>query len=164
MLLTELSMLKCHKKEKVKYFNQWFNTIFNKFPINVALDDSNTIDYYTKVLPHDIVVFVKREEKLTLVDKFATALEVYKDLLSISALEHNSWNDAKPSVKKNQASSNKPTEKDKDAFDFEGLAKSLKHLTNEVYKLKRKTNDVSGGGKPAKPFFRKTNNPPPKTS
>ena len=58
MLLTELSTIKCHKKEKVRDFNQHFATILQKFPPNPALDDSITIDYYTKALPRDIVVFI----------------------------------------------------------------------------------------------------------
>ncbi|MCY6525166.1 hypothetical protein, partial [Actinobacillus pleuropneumoniae] len=75
--------------------------------MDVALDNSITIDYYTRALPRDIAVFAKHEAKLTLVENFATALEVKKDLLSISALEHESQEDAKPSGKKNQASSSK---------------------------------------------------------
>jgi len=57
----------------------------------------------------------------------------------------------------------KAIDKDKDSFDFKGLAKSLKQINNEVSKLKRKTSDTFVGGKVTKPFFRKTNNPPPKT-
>lgn len=153
MLLTKLSTLKCHKKEKVKNFNQWFTTTLNKFLIDVALNDSSIIYYYTLSLPREIAVFVKYEAKPTLVEKFSTYLEVKKDLLSIDALEHDSWEEAKSSAKKNQVSTSKPIDKDKDSFDFEGLAKSLKQVTNEVYELKRKTSDTSVGGKPTKLFF-----------
>jgi len=45
------SMLLIGEKEKVKDFNQNFTTILNNFPIDVALDDSITVDYYTKALP-----------------------------------------------------------------------------------------------------------------
>jgi len=51
ILLTELSTLKCNKKENVNDFNQRVTTILNKFPMDVALDDSITIDYYTRSLP-----------------------------------------------------------------------------------------------------------------
>ena len=61
-------------------------------------------------------MFVKREEKLTLVENFATTLDVEKDLLSINALEHESREKAKPSSKKNQASSSKIADKDKDSL------------------------------------------------
>ena len=96
MLLTELSMLKCHKKEKVKYFNQQFTTILNKFPVDVTLDYSITIDYYTRSLPQDIVMFIKHEAKPTVFENFSTMLAVEKDLLSIGALEHESQDEAKP--------------------------------------------------------------------
>lgn len=126
MLLTELSRLKCHKKENVKYLNQWFTTILNKFPMDVALDDSIMIDYYTSSLPHDIVIFIKCEENITLVENFATVLEVEKEFLSIGTLEHESQEEEKTSDKKNQTSSIKTRDKDNDSFDFEGLEKSLK--------------------------------------
>lgn len=103
MLLTELSTLKCHKKEKAKDFNKCFTIILNNFPMDVALVDSITIDYYTKALPRDISMFVKHEAMLILVENCATTLEVEKDLLSIGALEHESREDAKPSKKKNHA-------------------------------------------------------------
>ena len=91
-------------------------------------------------------------------------LEVENDLLSIGSLEHESWEDRKSSSKRKQASSSKIADKEKNPFDFEGLTKSLKQLTNEVSELKRRTNDASGGSKPTKPFFQKTNNSPPKVS
>jgi len=109
-------------------------------------------------------MFVKCEAKLTLAENFAVALEVEKDLVSIGALEHESREDVKPSEKKNQSSSNKFIDKDKNSFDFEGLAKSLKQLNNEVSELKRRTSDASDGAKPAKSFFQKTNNLPLKVS
>ena len=66
----------------MKYFNQKFTTILNKFPTDVDLDDSMIINYYTRALPWDIVVFVKCEAIPTLVDNFATTLEVEKDFFS----------------------------------------------------------------------------------
>lgn len=89
-------------------------------------------------------------------------LEVKKDPLSISVIENQSQEDEKASRRKNPASSSKTI--DKYSFDFEGLAKSLNQLTNEVSELKRITSDASGGEKPAKPFSWKTNNLPPHMS
>ena len=74
-------------------------------------------------------MFVKCEAKPTLIEKFATTLDVEKDLLSIVSLKHDSQDETKPSTKKNKASTSKPIDKDKDSFDFEGLAKSFKQLT-----------------------------------
>jgi len=101
MLLTELNTLKCNKKDEVKYFNQRVTTILNEFPMDVALDDSITLYYYTRALPQDIDVFVKREAKLTLVENFSMLLEVEKDLLPIGTLEHESQEDPKSFGKRN---------------------------------------------------------------
>ena len=100
MLLTELSTIKCHKKEKVRDFNQRFATILKKFPPNLALDDSITINYYKKALPRDIVVFVKREARPTLAANYAAALTVERDMLSIGAIDHEGRDDHKPIAKK----------------------------------------------------------------
>lgn len=101
----------------------------------MALDDYITIDYYTRALSWDIAVLVKREAKLTLIEKFARTLEVEKDLLSIGALENDSRDEAKLPTKKNQASTSKLVDKDKYYFYFEGFSKYLKQITNEVSKL-----------------------------
>lgn len=63
MLLIKLNMLKCHK-EKVKDFNQHVTTTLKKFLMDVALDDFIMIDYYTRALPRDIAIFIKREQIL----------------------------------------------------------------------------------------------------
>lgn len=60
MLLKELGSLKMEKKEKVKYFNQRFNRILNKFISDTKPHDSITVDYYTSTLPINITQFVKR--------------------------------------------------------------------------------------------------------
>ena len=89
MLLTELSTLKCQKKEKFKEFTQCLATILNKFPPNMALDDSITIDYYTRALPRDIVVFVKCKARATLAANYTTTLIVERNILSIGAIDHD---------------------------------------------------------------------------
>ena len=100
MLLTELSTIKCHKKEKVRDFNQRFSTILQKFPPNLALDDSITIDYYTKALPRDIAIFVKREARPTLAANYAAAVTVERDIISIGAIDHEGRDDHKPLTKR----------------------------------------------------------------
>jgi len=47
MLLKELSNIKMEQKEKVKYFNQRFDHILNKFLDNTKPHDSIAIAYYT---------------------------------------------------------------------------------------------------------------------
>ena len=101
-------------------------------------------------------MFMKREEKVTLLENLTEALAVKNDLLSIGALEHDMCKDSNIAGKKTQASSRKSL--DKYSFDFDTLAKSLKQLTNEFSDLKRKTIESSSSNKPYKPFFKKNNN------
>lgn len=103
-------------------------------------------------------MFMKSEEKITLMENFVEALVVEKHLMFIGALKHDAHDDLKVADKKSQASSSKSH--DKNYFDYEDLAKSLKHLTNNVYYLKRKKSESSFASKPYKPFFKKSSNPP----
>ena len=121
------------------------------------MDNSITIDYYTKVVPKDISVFIKRKAQATLAENYAATLAVERDMLSIGAIDHEGRDDHKPIAKKGQSATNKTTDKDKDAFDFESIAKTLKQLTNEVSDLKRKGIESTTSAKAPKPFFRKRN-------
>lgn len=60
--------------------------------------------------------------------------------------------------KNTQPSTVKFDDKDKDFFDFEIRAKSLKQITNEVSNLKRKKSDASSSNRLPKNFFKKKNN------
>lgn len=84
----------------------------------MALDDSITIEYYTRALPRDIAVFVKREARPTLEENYTTTLAVGKDMLSIGAIDHEGRDDKKTTMKRAQSSSHKSEDKDKDPFDF----------------------------------------------
>jgi len=59
MLLKELGSLEMEGKEKVKYFNQRFTCILNKFVADTKPHDSIMVDYYTSALPTMIAQFVK---------------------------------------------------------------------------------------------------------
>ena len=76
MLLTDFIYLNMGMKEKFKEINQWFTTILSKLPIDISLDDSIIFYYYTKVVPHDIAMFMNTEENITLVEKFAKVVVV----------------------------------------------------------------------------------------
>ena len=78
---------------KEKYFNQCFATILNKFPPNMSLDDSITIDYYTRALPRDIAVFMKCEARATLAENYTTSLVFERDMLSIGAINDDGHDD-----------------------------------------------------------------------
>lgn len=51
IFLARLGNIKMREKEKIKYFNQRFTCIMNKFPMDVHPHDLITKDYYTTALP-----------------------------------------------------------------------------------------------------------------
>jgi hypothetical protein len=60
-------------KEKVKYFNQRFTTILNKFQPNARPTQELQIEVYANTLPASISMFVKRAAKPTLAENFEEA-------------------------------------------------------------------------------------------
>ena len=73
-------------REKVKYFNQWFLHILNKFSVDTKPHDSITVDYYTSALLTNIAQFVKRVTKPTLLENCEEEIIVEKDLLTIGVI------------------------------------------------------------------------------
>lgn len=86
MLLKELGNIKMGEKVKVKYFNQNFNHILNKFPKGTKLHDSITIDYYTNAFPTNISQFFKIYAKKSLALNFVEMITVDKDLCAIGVI------------------------------------------------------------------------------
>ena len=80
-LLLELARLKINDNEKVKEFNQRFITL-NKIPDKPL--EAIQIEYSTIALPLTVVMFVKRNEVRTLEENFEEAIQIEKDLESIS--------------------------------------------------------------------------------
>jgi len=60
-------------KERVKYFNQRFMTILNKFQPMEKLAQEMQIEVYANALPASISMFVKRAAKKTLMENFKEA-------------------------------------------------------------------------------------------
>ena len=60
-------------KEKVKYFNQRFITIFNKFQPKAKPTQVLEIEVYANALPTSISMFVKTDAKITLTENFEEA-------------------------------------------------------------------------------------------
>ena len=79
MLLKELGSLKMEGKEKVKYFNQRFTHILNKFAADTKPHDSITIYYYMSALLTSIAQFVKQATEPTLLENCEEAIVVEKD-------------------------------------------------------------------------------------
>ena len=74
----EILGIRMDEKEKVKDFNQIFITLLNRIPIKPS--NIVHIEYYTSDLPPNIAMFVKNQEKQTLVDNFVEDIKVKKEL------------------------------------------------------------------------------------
>ena len=86
MLPKELGSLRMEGKEKVKYVNQRFMCILNKFLANTKPHDFITIYYYMSALLTNIVQFAKRVEKPILLENFQEEIDVEKDLCAIGVI------------------------------------------------------------------------------
>jgi hypothetical protein len=83
ILSLQILGIRMNENEKVKYFNERFFYLLNGIPIKPVKEVH--IEYYTSVLPPNIAMFVKNQEKLTLVDNFAKVIQVEKDVETISS-------------------------------------------------------------------------------
>jgi hypothetical protein len=74
-LMAELFTTTMSSKEKVKYFNQRFTTILNKFHPEAKPTQELQIkkEVYANALPASISMFVKRDAKRTLAENFEEA-------------------------------------------------------------------------------------------
>lgn len=139
------------EKEKVKDFNQNFNRILNKFPLEMKLHDSNTIGYYITFLPTNISSFVKRDANKTLALIFAEAIfvEIYFHTIGV-VNDDDEPKDSNETRRKYQASSGKAKEKDSSYIEI--LFRTVRELTNEILELKRRSSEPSTSSKSPK-FF-----------
>jgi len=72
-LMVELFSTTMCPKEKVKYFNQIFTMVLNKFQLEAKPSQELQIEVYANALPTSISMFVKRIAKLTLAENFEEA-------------------------------------------------------------------------------------------
>jgi hypothetical protein len=72
-LMVELFIATMSSKERVKYFNQIFTTILNKFHPKAKLNQELQIKVYANYLLDSISMFVKRATKRTLAENFEEA-------------------------------------------------------------------------------------------
>lgn len=87
MLLKELGNLKMEAKEKAKDFNQRFLCLLNKLAVDTKPHESITVDYYTSALPTNIVQFVKRATKPTLLENCEEEIAIEKDVCAIGVIK-----------------------------------------------------------------------------
>lgn len=143
MLLKELGSIKMEQKEKVKHFNH----ILNKFIAWNKPHDSIKIDYYTSALPTNIVQFVKRVVKPTLLENFQEAIDVDKELCAIGVIVHDE--PAKESKDKGRRSQNDMSKvKEKETSEIENLTRLVKSLTTEVSEPKQRMTETTVSSMP----------------
>ena len=81
--MKELLSMRMEKKEKVQDFNHRFTTLLNNFSAATKPTKESLIEYYTTSLDPLIAMFVKRDGKVTLVEKYEEAKKVEASLDSI---------------------------------------------------------------------------------
>ena len=81
ILSLEILGIRMNDNGKVKYFNERFIYLLNRIPSKHA--KVVHIEYYTSALLPNIAMFVKNQEKLTLVDNFAEDIQVEKDFETV---------------------------------------------------------------------------------
>jgi hypothetical protein len=163
-LMAELFAATMSLKERVKYFNQIFTTILNKFQPAAKPTQELQIEVYANALPTSISMFVKRAAKQTLAENFEEAKTI--------EFQMKGCKEGQASLVKKEAQppprrgllltrpSGKPTEQtpDKGNGDIEDLQCMVKKLSNEIIDMKRNAGEGNQGQRPYKPFFKR--NPP----
>jgi len=162
-LVLELSCLKMETKEKVKDFNIWFNTLFNRILATARPTDEVLMEFYITAFPVPTAMWVKRSNSQTLQVSIDEAVKVENEMLNLTTCHHTTKEKkASQASKKINGSDNKGAEtKEKDTTDVEGLHRIIKKLTNIVINMKMNSGEsTSGSGgeynniKPFKPFYR----------
>ena len=95
-LINDLSNLKSKSSEKIKDFNSRFNKLLNKIPVTTSPGVDVQIEWYISSLPSNIVIFVDRANKATLLENMKEALSVKRRII---ALEKRSQTDERKSKK-----------------------------------------------------------------
>jgi hypothetical protein len=135
-LLLELSRLKIKENENLMEFNQGFITLLNKIPDK--LPEAIQVEYYTIALPLTVAMFVKRKDIKTLEENFEEAIQIEKDLASIST--HRDNDEGEASTLEKQGKKNKELKSD-------GKDVVIMQLQSEITNLKRNKRE---GKKPIK--------------
>jgi hypothetical protein len=174
----ELYSLKMNPKEKFKDFNQRFLTLKKKIHVDLIPAENSIVAYYTKALHKNIVIWVRRSKKNTLLEAFEEAVLIEKDILSLKdnlekdilSLKDNLSSEAETtssSKKKIEILTRPPQSKNQqETLDLESLQKDFHKLSNQVVELKISAEDESTSKGGFKPPFRKPfppNRPNPTT-
>jgi hypothetical protein len=153
----ELSSLKMNPKEKVKDFNQIFLTLTNLIPTDSMHAESLIVSYYTKSLHNNILIWVKRSKKYTLLQAFEEASQIEKDILILKDNLNSEAKTTSSSKKKIEILARPlPTKSQPETLELESFQKAFQKISNQVIDLKRSAKEASSSKGIFKPPFRKT--------
>jgi hypothetical protein len=160
-------------KDKVKYFNQNFTTILNKFQPEAKPTQELQIEVYTNAFLASISMFVKRASKRTLAKNFEEDKTIKLHMKGckegqVSLIKKQVQPPPKRGFLLTRQSGKKveQTPCDKGNGDIEDLQRMVKKLLNEIIDIKRNTGEGNQGQRPYKPFFKRNSpfksiEPPP---
>jgi hypothetical protein len=160
-LMAELFIATMTPKERVKYFNQIFTTILNKFQPAAKPTQELQIEVYANALPASISMFVKRAAKKTLAENFEEAKTIEFQMKGCKEGQASlAKRETQPPPRRGlllTRPSGKPTEQtpDKGNGDIEDLQRMVKKLSNEIIDMKRSAGEGNLGQRPYKPFFKR---------
>jgi hypothetical protein len=148
-------------KERVKYFNQRFMTILNKFhPVEKPTQELQ-IEVYANVLPASISMFVKRAAKKTLAENFEEAKMIEFQMKGCKEGQASLVKkETQPPPRRGLLLTRPPGKlveqtPDKGNGDIEDLQCMVKKLSNEIIDMKRSAGEGNQGQRPYKPFFKR---------
>jgi hypothetical protein len=170
--MAEIFAATMSSKEKVKYFNQWFTTILNKFQPEAKPTQELQIEVYTNALPASISMFVKRAAKHTLAENFEEAKMIEFQMKGCKEGQISlTKKETQPLPKRGLLLTRPPVKQtelglDKEGGDLENLQRMIKKLSNEIVDMKRSVGEGNQNQRPYKPFFKinppfKAIEPPP---
>jgi hypothetical protein len=171
-LMVELFAATMSLKERVKYFNQRFTTILNKFHLTEKPTQELQIEVYANVVLASISMFVKRVAKKTLVENFEEAKMIEFQMKGCKEGQASLVKKETHPPPRRGLLLTKPSGKlveqtpGKGNGDIEDLQCMVKILSNEIIDMKRNSGEVNQGQRPYKSFFKinppfKAIEPPP---
>jgi hypothetical protein len=160
-LMAELFIATMSLKERVKYFNQIFMTILNKFQPTVKPTQELQIEVYANVLPTSISMFVKRVAKKTLAKNFEEAKTIEFHMKGCKEGQASLMKrETQPPPRRGLLLTRppgKPVEQtpDKGNGDIEDLQRMVNKLSNEIIDMKRSAGEGNQSQNPYKPLFKR---------
>jgi hypothetical protein len=159
--MAELFAATMSSKERVKYFNQIFTTILNKFQSEAKPTQDLQIKVYANSLLASISMFVKRATKPTLDENFEEAKIIKFQMKGCKEGQVSLFKkEVQPPTRRGlllTRPSGKQTKQSpkKGSGDIEGLQHMVKKLSNKIIDMKRSAREGNQGQRPYNRFFKR---------